>query len=122
MGLSGRLVQAAQASRAWGLPISINAWATSPTSWMSTQRATAAMERGGAGGGERGGDASDVLAVHPAAHVGHGAAGAGGREQQDRQELGAQELPVVGVLGPVAADVGGVGEQADERKGARLKS
>src|SRR5215211_2300806 len=42
MVLSGRLVQAAQASRACWLPISINAWSTS---WTSTHRATSAMER-----------------------------------------------------------------------------
>jgi hypothetical protein len=63
------------------------------------------------------GDVVDVLDVHPAGHIGHGAAGAGGREEKDRQQLGTQELPVVGVLGLVAADVGGVGEHAADAAG-----
>jgi hypothetical protein len=61
---------------------------------------------------QRLGDVVDVLDIHPAGHIRHGPAGAGSGEQQHREELGAQQLPVVGVLGPMAADVGGVGQHA----------
>jgi hypothetical protein len=47
---------------------------------------------------QRLGDVVDVLDVHPAGHSGHGPARAGGREQQDGEELGPEELPVVGVV------------------------
>jgi len=58
-----------------------------------------------------------VLDVHPAGHIGHRSAGAGGREQQDRQQLGPQELPVVGVVSLVALDVGGLGQHAADASG-----
>jgi hypothetical protein len=61
---------------------------------------------------QRGGDVVDVLDVHPPGHIGHAPPGAGGGEQQHRQQLGPEQLPVVGVLGLVAVDVGGVGEHA----------
>src|SRR5829696_4327218 len=89
MVLSGRLVQAAQASRACWLPISIRAWATSSTSWTSTHLATSAMLRPGAGGGE----------------------------QQDRQELGPEQLPVVGIVGLVALDIGGLSQHPADPAG-----
>src|SRR4029453_14345905 len=66
---------------------------------------------------QRGGHVVDVLDVDPAGDVGHRPAGAGGREQQDRQELGAPQLPVVGVLSPMPVDVGGVGEHAADPAG-----
>jgi hypothetical protein len=61
-----------------------------------------------------------VLDVHPAGHVGHASPRAGGGEQQDRQELGPQELPVVGVLGPMAADVGRISEHAADPSGVAV--
>jgi hypothetical protein len=63
------------------------------------------------------GDVVDVLDVHPAGHVGHASPRAGGGEQQDRQQLGAKQLPVVGVLGPMAADVGRVGQHPPDPSG-----
>jgi hypothetical protein len=69
---------------------------------------------------QRGGDVVDVLDIDPAGHVGHGAPGASRREQEDGQQLGAQELPVVGVLGAVAANVGGVGQHAADPSGVAV--
>ena len=69
---------------------------------------------------QRLGDVVDVLDVDPAGDVGHASPGPGGREQQDREELGPEELPVVGVLGAVAADVGGVGEHAADAAGVAV--
>jgi hypothetical protein len=89
MVLSGRLVQAAQASQ--GLLV--------------------------ADLHQRGGDVIHVLDIHPPGDVGHRPPRPGRREEQDREEFGAQELPVVGVVGPVAADVGGVGEHAADPSG-----
>src|SRR5215211_7053818 len=86
---SGRLVQAAQASRACWLPISINAVATSSTSWTSTQRATSAM-----------------LRPVPAA-----------ANNRTDSSLGAQELPVVGVIGLVALHISGLGQHAADPPG-----
>ncbi len=55
--------------------------------------------------------------VHPPSDVGHAPPRAGGGEQQHRQELGAEQLPVVGVIGLMALDVGGVGEHAADPSG-----
>jgi hypothetical protein len=65
-------------------------------------------------------DVIDILDVDPPGHIGHAPPGPGGGEQQHREELGPQQLPVVGVLGPVAADIGGVGEHAADPSGVGI--
>jgi hypothetical protein len=66
---------------------------------------------------QRLGDVVDVLDVHPAGHIRHAPPGPRGGEQQDRQQLGAEELPVVGVLGLVPLDVGRLGEHPPDPSG-----
>src|SRR4029450_6654560 len=90
MVLSGRLVQAAQASRACWLPISISAVATSSTSWTSTKGGRSAWEL-------------------PGRRAAKGGA--------STRWGGSQHVPVGGVLGLVSLYRVGVGEHAADAAG-----
>jgi hypothetical protein len=69
---------------------------------------------------QRLGDIIDVLDTHPTGHIRHRPARAGGREQEHAQELCAEQLPVVGVLGPMAANVGGLGQHPADPAGVGI--
>jgi hypothetical protein len=69
---------------------------------------------------QRGGDVIHVLDVHPAGHVGHASPRPGRGKEENRQELGAQELPVVGVVSSMALDVGGISEHAADPSGVAV--
>src|SRR5215217_1811149 len=114
MVFSGRLVQAAQASRAWELPISIRAWATSSTSWTSTHLATSAMLRPVAadvgGVGEHAADAPCIAVGGAVGQGGPAGAGDAGEAEGVVDPDGAEAGPV-GAGGPQHIRLDGGGDQ-----------